>query len=125
MLMAGCAAKRPVLYPNAQLERVGAAVAQRDIDACIALAKAGGADTDREGRVAGSTAAGAVVGGATGAATGAVLGNAGRGAGAGAAGGAAAGLFRGLFRAREPDPVHRAWVEKCLRDRGYEPVGWK
>ena len=125
LAMAGCAAKRPVLYPNAQLERAGPGAAQRDIDECMALAKAGGAGNARAGEVAGNTAGGAAVGGATGAAAGAVLGSAGRGAGAGAAAGAAGGLVRGLFRSRDPDPVHRAYVETCLRERGYRPIGWK
>ncbi|MBW2448714.1 MAG: hypothetical protein JRG83_22750, partial [Deltaproteobacteria bacterium] len=55
----------------------------------------------------------------------AVRGHAGRGAATGAAGAAAGGLVRGLFRSREPDPVERRFVEQCLRDRGYQPIGWR
>ena len=54
-----------------------------------------------------------------------MLGSVGRGAAAGAAGSAVVGLVRGLFRSREPDPVYRRFVEKCLREKGYEPIGWK
>jgi hypothetical protein len=25
----------------------------------------------------------------------------------------------------DSDPVFRQFVEKCLRDKGYEPIGWK
>jgi len=34
----GCATPRPVLYPNAELERAGREQAQRDVDACLARA---------------------------------------------------------------------------------------
>jgi hypothetical protein len=125
LLLTACAAKRPVLYPNDQLLAVNPEVAQADIDQCLAMARAHGAETDAGGRVARNTAGGAVLGGATGAAAGAVLGSVGRGAGAGAAAGAAGGLVRGLFTAPEPDPVFRNFVERCLRDKGYEPIGWK
>ena len=36
-----------------------------------------------------------------------------------AAAGATAGLIRGLFQTREPDPVFRGFVERCLRDVAY------
>ncbi|MFO7707531.1 MAG: cell envelope biogenesis protein OmpA [Desulfobacterales bacterium] len=121
----GCADKRPVLYPNAHFNRVGQEVAQRDIDACIQLARDGGADSNKGTEVAKSTAGGAAVGGAVGAATGAVLGNLGRGAAAGAAGGAAGGLVRGGLKAGDPDPVFRNFVDRCLREKGYDPIGWR
>jgi hypothetical protein len=54
-----------------------------------------------------------------------VLGSAGRGAGAGAAGGATAGFFHWLFGARDPDPLERSYVDTCLRERGYQPMGWR
>ncbi len=120
-----CSQKRPVLYPNYHLEQVGNEVAQADIDECMRLAAEHGATSSSSGKVAKGTTKGAAVGGAGGAAAGAVLGSAGRGAAAGAAGGAAIALTRGIFRSREPDPVFRRFVEKCLRDKGYEPIGWK
>lgn len=122
---AGCADKRPVLYPNAHLNRVGPEAAQRDIDACIQFARDGGADSSKAAEVAKSTAGGAAIGGAVGAATGAVLGNLGRGAAAGAAGGAAGGLVRGGLASGEPDPVFRNFVDRCLREKGYDPIGWR
>ena len=116
--------KRPVLYPNAHLEKVGSEGAQADVADCTRLAR----DYVRSspaGEAARRTGEGAVVGGATGAAAGAVLGSAGRGAGAGAAGGASAGFLHWLFGARDPDPLERAYVETCLRERGYHPMGWR
>ena len=125
LLPVACSQKRPVLYPSYYLQQVGEEAAQTDIDDCIRLANEYDASSSSSGKVAKSTAKGGAVGAAGGAATGAVLGNVGRGAGAGAAGGAAVGLVRGLFRSREPDPVFRRFVEKCLREKGYEPIGWK
>ncbi len=122
---AACAAKRPVLYPNAQLEAVGAAAAQQDIDDCLRKAAAGGYTSHAGGTVAGSTGVGAAAGGAVGAAMGAVVGRAGAGAAMGAAGGGTGGLIRGLFRSRDPDPMQQQFVNKCLQEKGYEVIGWQ
>jgi hypothetical protein len=54
-----------------------------------------------------------------------VVGELGRGAGVGAATGATAGLIRGLFKASQPSPVYKSFVERCLQEKGYEPIGWK
>jgi outer membrane lipoprotein SlyB len=120
-----CAAQRPVLYPNAHLKAVGAAAAQQDIDDCLQQAAAGGYQAKPEAGVAGSTAVGAAPGAAGGPAGGAGAGGAGRGAAMGAAGGGAAGLIRGLFRSRDLDPVQRRFVEQCLREKGYQVIGWR
>lgn len=125
MICAGCADKRPVLYPNAHLKQVGNEAAERDIDACVRYAKDGGAEEDKGAEVAKSTAGGAAVGGAVGAATGAVLGSLGRGAAAGAAGGAAGGLVHQALKSDEPDAVFKNFVDRCLREKGYEPIGWR
>ncbi len=123
--LSACAVKRPVLYPNQQLKQVGSEAAQADIDECIRLASEHGANSKAGEKVAKRTVVGAAIGAATGAAVGAVLGHAGRGAAVGAAGGGAGGLMTGLFSSREPDPVFRRFVEKCLRKKGHEPVGWR
>ena len=124
-LMVGCGQKRPVLYPNAHLEYVGQQTAQADIDACIQLAKDYQAGGDQGEELARKTGKGAAVGGAVGAAVGAVTGNFGRGAAAGAAGGAAGAMTRGMFEARDPDPITRQFVNRCLHEKGYEPIGWR
>jgi uncharacterized protein YcfJ len=125
MTCAACAEKRPVLYPNAHLKQVGSDTAQRDIDACIRQAKESGAEGNKEAEIAKSTAGGAAVGGAVGAATGAVLGSLGRGAAAGAAGGAAGGLVHGALKSDEPDAVFKNFVDRCLKEKGYDPIGWR
>jgi hypothetical protein len=122
-----------VLYPNAHLNSVGRAAAEQDVAACLELADAY-VGTDSAAEKAGTGAAvgggsGAAIGAAGGAAGGAIRGNAGRGAAVGAASGAAAGatagLLRGMFSARDPDPVYKRYVDTCLRERGYQTIGWK
>ena len=124
LFLAGCAS-RPVLYPNAHFAHVGEARAEADIDHCLAMAEAHGAGSNAVADTATGTAVGAGVGAAGGAAVGAVLGNAGRGAATGAVAGAVGGLLRGLLAANEPDGITKSFVDQCLRDRGYAPIGWK
>ena len=114
-----------MLYPNAHLNQMGNEAAQADIVECIRLAEEGGAQGNQAGEVVKSTATGAAVGAAVGAATGAVLGSLGQGLAAGAAGGAAGGLVHGAIGSGEPDPVLRSFVDRCLREKGYESIGWK
>jgi outer membrane lipoprotein SlyB len=123
LLLAGCA-HSPVLYPNAHLKRVGQEQAERDIADCKQMAEQY-VKSNPAGTVAGSTAVGAGAGAAVGAAGGAVRGGAGTGAAVGAATGATGGFLRGLFKASEPGPVYKNFVDRCLRERGYEPIGWE
>jgi outer membrane lipoprotein SlyB len=125
LFISACAAKRPVLYPNDHYNAVGKEAAQRDIDACLRLAADQDLESKPEKEVATSTAKGAAVGTAVGLAIGAVTGNIGRSAAAGAAGGGAGGCLGGLFHSRDPDPLVRNFVEKCLQKKGYEPIGWR
>jgi len=124
-LAVGCAPKRPVLYPNGTYQQAGEAVAQQEIDACVAAARAYGSGASPAVRTAGSTAVGSAAGAAIGAASGAAWGYPGRGAAAGAAGGAVGGLLRGLFRSRRPDSIEARYVNICLGRRGYQVIGWK
>ncbi len=124
-VLSACSSPQPVLYPNDYLASVGSDVAEKDIDKCQNLAEEYGAGAgDPSGEVAKSTAIGGGAGAATGAVGGAIVGSAGTGAALGAATGATAGLIRGLFNSNDPSPTHVRFVEKCLRDRGYEPIGW-
>jgi hypothetical protein len=132
LVLPACSTTRPTLYPNAQYEKVGAAQADADIADCESKAKGfvktGGYTGPGAAETARNVGVGAAVGGASGAVGGAIYGNAGEGAAAGAAGGATAGLlgtlFGWMFSKSEPDPAYRNFVEKCLRDKGYEPIGW-
>ncbi len=125
LTFAGCAARRPVLYPNEHLTRVGVEAAEQDIRACMDLASHYGLKASATGRVAGETATDATVGAASGGAVGSIYGNAGRGAAAGAVGGTVSGLIRKILHPRPPDPAFQRYVDQCLRERGYEPVNWQ
>jgi hypothetical protein len=124
-----CAARRPLLYPDAALERSGPEKAQADIDDCMRRADAyissGAAKGETAERTARDAGTGTVIGAAGGAVGGAIGGYPGRGAAAGAAGGFTAGLLHALFTSRNPDPTYRHFVDQCLRERGYHPIGWQ
>ena len=132
LALAACSTAKPTLYPNDQYNRVGEEHAQQDIANCESQAeqyvKTGGKGGQMASEAARNTAGGAVVGAAGGAVGGAIGGDVGEGAAVGAASGATAGLlgtmFGWMFQRNEPDPVYRNFVEKCLRDKGYEPIGW-
>lgn len=128
LAVAGCAAAaRPVLYPNDHLSAVGHARADADLAECRQLAEAAGASggAGQGEQAAKSGVVGGAIGGATGAVGGAILGRPGTGAAVGAATGATAGLMRSLFRRSEPSSAYRGFVDRCLRERGYDPVGWE
>jgi len=127
LAMEGCASSRPVLYPNEHLNSVGPVAAKGDIANCMHLAEAAGADSDGSdsGQAAGQTLGGAAVGAASGAVGGAVVGAAGSGSAIGAASGATAGLLHWLFGETKRSPAFENYVNKCLEERGYQPVGWE
>ena len=124
-LVAGCAASRPVLYPNEKLQSVGSAAAQGDIQDCIARADQYVGQGSRTKEIGRDTAIGAGTGAAVGAVVGAIGGNPGTAAAQGAAAGATGGIIHGVFRSSEPTSVYKTFVERCLHEKGYEPIGWE
>ena len=133
MGLAGCAttgpnspSARPVLYPNAALNRVGAAQAQIEATTCMSQAAATGLTPDEKSNQVGRRAGeGAAVGGVA-SAVGALI--SGRNVlNAGAAGvaiGGSAGAVSGAFRNDRPNATYRNFVQHCLRDKGFEVIGW-
>ena len=126
-------AQKPVLYPNSKVKEMPREQVEQDIEDCRRLA-----GEYVESTVGKDIGKGAAVGGGTGAAAGAAGGAvrgamSGRGAGAGAATGAAvgaaagatAGAVRGAVKNTEPSPVYRQFVNRCLRERGYDVIGWQ
>ena len=129
--ISACATQKPVLTSNDHLMRVGSTVAEQDVDECIAYAKAGSINKEnpKESPIA-TAATSSVVGAAAGGAGGAIFGNAGRGAAAGAVAGAVGSLTYALLQGRlfERKPVEpntRQLTERCLREKGYDLVGWR
>lgn len=68
LLTSGCAAPKPILYPNAHFRQVGEFAAEQDIEDCAAMAKESWAI---------------------------------------------------------PSQAFKQFVNRCLQERGYEPVGWE
>ncbi len=127
LLLAGCAGPKPILYPNDHYRQVGADAAESDIKDCMTLAEHAGASPSegKTAQVATGTVAGGAIGSAAGAVGGAILGHPGRGAMVGAASGATAGFLRGLFKRSPPSGAFTNYVDRCLRERGYDPTGWQ
>ena len=128
VLLSACssAPAKPVLYPNDHFKRVGEAQAQQDIRQCTTLAREAGLSPSSGGQVGHGAATGAAIGGAAAAAASAVLGgDVLRSAGAGAAAGGAGGAVHGATRSQKTDPVFENFVARCLKERGFEVIGWK
>jgi hypothetical protein len=128
LTLTACASQRPVLYPNERLKQVGNSAADQDINDCMQraeeyVASSGGGQALEH--AAGSSAAEGTIGAAAGAAGGSVVGRPGTGAAIGGAAGATRGLIRGLTRKRNPSPVYKSFVHRCLREKGYDPIGWQ
>lgn len=123
--LSGCGASRPVLYPNAHLKEIGQTKADQAIDDCVRMANEYKAGSDKAKEIAKDTAKAGVVGAATGAVIGAITGDIGRAVAIGGAGAATATAGMGVMRSDEPDPIFKQFVEQCLREKGFQPIGWR
>jgi len=126
-LLAACSssAKRPVFYPNSHMKQVGQAQARRDTDDCMALADSYSVSRTRDGEVATKATSGALIGGAGAGAWGIVRGDAGERALAGALAGGSAGAVKGGVDSTRISPTFQRFVNQCLRDHGYQVIGWE
>ena len=126
LILAGCAGPKPVLYPNAHYKQVGEESAEQDVAACREMAEKAGAEPGewRAADVAKNTAISGGIGAAAGAVGGAIVGAAGSGSAVGAASGVVWGLLGSLFRTPDPGEAHKRFVDRCLVEKGYEPMGW-
>lgn len=126
---AGSASARPVLYPNATLNRVGDAQGRIEVNACLSRAQASGLspsqNTNEVGRRAGEGAATAGVASVVGALiTGRGSEGVLRAGAAGAAVGGSAGAVSGAFHNDRPNGVYRSFVQRCLSEKGFDVIGW-
>lgn len=119
---------RPVLYPNAKLNTVGQDRANQDSDACMAQAAAAGlTPEEKNNSVMRGAEKGAGIGGVAAAVGTLVRGqsiervveNGAAGAVVGGATGATAGAM-----SKKPSSTYRNFVQRCLKDKGYEVIGW-
>jgi hypothetical protein len=123
-LLAACAAPQVKLYPDERFKSTPKETVDKDIKECDDRAKEF-VKANKAKLVAKRTGGGAVFGAFLGMVAGAFTGNFGRAIGEGAALGAAAGLAGGAIQANSPEGVHRRFVEYCLSEKGYRPLGWK
>ena len=123
--LACAAAKHPILSPNDHLQEMAPEAVRHDIDECIRLAKEAGPGMAQGKQIARQTAGGAVIGAAAGAVSGAITGGPGIGAAAGAAGGATWSFLGGLFTSKNFDDRKKRYIDDCLRQKGYNPIGWQ
>ncbi len=131
ILCAGCAERRPVLYPNEAFLAEDRQTIDHEIDRCMRLAKSytGDPDVERVRNTAEESALLSAAGAVTGTAIGAITGGVGRGAAIGAITGASGGVTRGIIgRSQswdESNTLFRSFVERCLAERGLDTLGWK
>jgi uncharacterized membrane protein len=127
LVIAGCSANRPVLYPNDQFQQDGREQANIAIDQCKSLAdQAGISDIQyKSKRTATNGAKGAVLGAVSGAIGGAISGGVGIGTVIGAASGAAVGIISSLMTDNNTSPSYQQFINRCLQDQGYEVIGWE
>ena len=134
-LLTGCASPgpgslsaKPVLYPNATLNRVGQAQGKAEIDGCMARANQAGLTSSQKsnevGRRAGEGAATAGVASAVGALITGRSSDILRAGATGAAVGGSAGAVSGAFHNDKVNPVYRQFVQRCLQEKGFDVIGW-
>ena len=123
------ASARPVLYPNATLNRLGEAQGQAEANACMARASSSGLAPSQGGHEVGRRAGeGAAVAGVASAVGALITGRGGEGVlrsgAAGAAVGGSAGAVSGAFHNDKPNSTYRSFVQRCLSEKGFEVIGW-
>lgn len=134
-VLSGCAATgpnspsaQPVLYPNATLNRVGAAQGQAEASGCMSRAVQAGLTPDQKSNEVGRRAGeGAAIAGVA-SAVGALITGRGsdvlRAGASGAAIGGSAGAVSGAFHNDKPNATYRQFVQRCLSEKGFDVIGW-
>ena len=131
LLLAACAERRPVLYPNEAFMSADRSAIEYEINRCISLAKTytGDPDVERIRNAAEESALLSAAGAVAGTAIGAISGGVGQGAAIGAISGASGGITHGIVSRNqswnESNALFRNFVERCLAERGLDTLGWK
>jgi hypothetical protein len=127
--LVACAGPQPILKSNTQLQLYGKDTAEREAAVCGLKAERSGLHhgTNRSGNAGAGAVLGIIGGAAVGASTGLIGGPTGvaLGAAAGGAVGGVLGLFAGTYKTLEPQQDYAAFVERCLKEKGYETIGWQ
>ncbi|MCB9091979.1 MAG: cell envelope biogenesis protein OmpA [Halobacteriovoraceae bacterium] len=118
-MLCGCSSN-PVLYPNQKYKKVGKEKAKRDIQVCKDESEEF-LESSKGKQILKGAARGGIFGTIMGGVTGLITGDVGKGLAQGAVIGGAAGA---TAEAISPDELRRAYVNTCLRDKGYRVLGW-
>ncbi len=118
---------RPIIYPNAVFNRLGEGQARTEVDSCMARAtQAVSAEAHNDSnRRAGQAAATAAVAAAVGSlVSGSGLKQSAQNAAGGAAVAGATVATAGAFEGGKANSTHRAFVQRCVSEKGLEIIGW-
>ncbi|CAB1277317.1 glycine zipper family protein [Candidatus Nitrosacidococcus tergens] len=131
LIITSCARPRPVLYPNDHFNEVGAKQSLQDIQKCREMAETAGANSSTKSnavRTVENSVANAGMGAVSGVVGGAIIGDALKGATVGAASGAAYGLMREFINGtgrQVTNSTYINFVNRCLKEAGYDVEGWE
>lgn len=132
MLLIGlvaCAGPEPVLKSNQRLLLYGKDTAEREVDLCRYKAEQAGLrhGTNRSSNAGAGAVIGLLGGAGVGASSGLVGGPTGVAIGAAAGGvvGGILGFLAGSYKPVDPQPDYSLFVERCLKEKGYEVTGWE
>ena len=127
--LTACAGPEPILKSNTRVLLYGKDQAARDAAVCGEKAERAGLQhgTNRSGNAGAGATLGIVGGAAVGASAGLIGGPTGIaiGAAAGGAVGGVLGFLAGTYKPLQPQPDYAAFVERCLKEKGYETTGWQ
>jgi hypothetical protein len=128
-MLVGCATPiaKPAFYPNAHYQRMGAAQAQADAQACAELANqsdVGAVNKIDAARVGAAGAAGVAVAGTVGSVLRGNKPNAKNIAAGVAAIGAGGAAATAAGQSVGGSSLYRKFVQQCLAERGYQVIGW-
>ena len=125
LFLTSCAKMRPVVYPQDANAGATKAEIDRAIRECEEIARTGGSDFSASGDAAADVATNTGTSAAHRAANSAIYGgNVGASVASGSAHSAISSIGSSLRRSRQPDAAHRSIMSRCLRDKGYDVVGW-
>lgn len=127
--LVACAGPEPILRSTTKVQLYGKDLAEREAALCGQKAERAGVQhgTNRSGNAGAGATLGFIGGAAVGASAGFVGGPTGIaiGAAAGSAVGGVLGLLAGIYKPLQPQPDYTAFVERCLKEKGYETAGWQ
>jgi len=129
LALVACAGPEPIFKSTTYLELHGKDQAEREAAVCGLKAERSGIEhgTNRSGNAGAGATLGLIGGAAVGASAGLIGGPTGIaiGAAAGGAVGTVLGLLAGTYKPLQPRQEYATFVERCLKEKGYQAEGWQ